>query len=385
MGGDTHHSSENGRDGEADAALAGIRVIDLGMLLPGPVCTLHLAWLGADVLKVEPPGGDPGRHLYDGAFFDTYNRGKRSVALDLKTPAGRETLLALTARADIVVENFRPGVADRLGVGAAALRAINPALIHCAITGFGTGSRASVPAHDLNFLARSGALGLPTTWSAQDRQPTRPAMPVADFGGAAMAVQAILAALFQRTRTGRGATLEIAMSEVMIHWMAWRVAAAERGDEAAWTRYLEPANDLYRTADGRAIAIGAIEPHLWRRLVEALTAAGMALPEGSAEWGWRERRANGAELARALSAAFLSRSMSEWISLLEAAGVPADPVNTPPEAFADPWIEERGLVGRDGWIRPPLPGVGALAPAPALDSDAEAVRAGTLWGERSIA
>lgn len=385
MGGVTHHSNESRGNGESDAPLAGVRVIDLGILLPGPVCALHLAWLGADVLKVEPPGGDPGRRLYDGAFFDTYNRGKRSIALDLKTQAGRETLLTLAARADIVVENFRPGVADRLGVGAAALRAVNPALIHCAITGFGPGSRASVPAHDLNFLARSGALGLPTTWSAQDRQPTRPAMPVADFGGAAMAVQAILAALFQRTRTGRGATLEIAMNEVMIHWMAWRVSAAERGDDDAWTRFLEPANDLYRTADGRAIAIGAIEPHLWRRLVETLAAAGVALPAGSADWDWRARRANGAELARVLSAAFLSKSMSEWISLLEAAGVPADPVNTPSEALADPWIEERGMVGSDGWIRPPLPGVGTLAPAPALDSDAEAVRAGTLWDERPIA
>jgi len=362
-----------------DRPLDGIRVIDLGMLLPGPVCALHLAWLGADVIKVEPPRGDPGRTLYDGAFFDTYNRGKRSAALDLKSPSGREALLALSEDADIVIENFRPGVADRLGIGPDALQARNPRLIHCAITGFGPGSRATAPAHDLNFLARSGALGLPTTWSGQGRPSTRPAVPVADFGGAAMAVQAILAALFQRTRTGTGARIEIAMQEVMLHWLAWRVSASERGDEAAWTSHLEPANDLYVTADGRALAIGAIENHLWQALVTALAGAGCPLTAGAGEWDWHARRANAPELAAALSAAFATRTLAEWIPLLEAAGVPADPVNTPPEAFADPWLAERNLVGKDGWVRPPLPGAGSLAPAPALDADGVAVRAGTAW------
>ncbi|RYY45473.1 MAG: CoA transferase [Sphingomonadales bacterium] len=366
-----------------DRPLDGIRVIDLGMLLPGPVCALHLAWLGADVIKIEPPRGDPGRALYDGAFFDTYNRGKRSAALDLKDPSGREALLTLAEDADIVIENFRPGVADRLGIGPDALQARNPRLIHCAITGFGPGSRATAPAHDLNFLARSGALGLPTTWSGQGRQSTRPAMPIADFGGAAMAVQAILAALFQRSRTGAGARIEIAMQEVMLHWLAWRTSAAERGDESAWTGYLEPANDLYTTADGRGIAIGAIEPHLWQALVGALEANGAALPGGARDWDWHDRRDHADALAEALSRAFASRPLAEWIALLEAAGVPADPVNTPPQAFADPWLAERKLVAHDGWVRPPLPGVGTLAPAPALDADGAAVRAGTVWSRAS--
>lgn len=362
-----------------DRPLDGIRVIDLGMLLPGPVCALHLAWLGADVIKVEPPGGDPGRGLYDGAFFDTYNRGKRSVALDLKSDSGREALFALAEEADILVENFRPGVAERLGVSVDALQARNPRLVHCAITGFGRGSRAGAPAHDLNFLARSGALGLPTTWSATDRQATRPAMPIADFGGAAMAVQAILAALLQRARTGKGARIEIAMQEVMLHWLAWRTAAAERGDEAAWTRHLEPANDIYRTADGRALAIGAIESHFWAALVATLEGAGIKLPPQAAEWDWHQRRARAAELAAALSRGFATRTLAQWMPILEAAGIPADPVNTPPEAFDDPWVMEQGLVQKDGWVRPPLPGAGALKRAPALDADGAAVRAGAGW------
>lgn len=362
-----------------DRPLDGMRVLDLGLLLPGPVCALHLAWLGADVIKIEPPGGDPGRTLYDGAFFDTYNRGKRSVELDLKNPVGRETLLALADEADVVVENFRPGVSERLGIGADTLQSRNPCLVHCTITGFGRGSRSGAPAHDLNFLARSGALGLPTTWSGQGRQSTRPAMPIADFGGAAMAVQSILAALLQRARSGKGARIEISMQETMLHWLAWRTSAAERNEEAAWTQHLEPANDVYMTSGGRSIAIGAIEPRLWAALVQALTDAGAVLPPGAAEWDWYDRRARATELADALVVAFATRSLGEWLPILEAAGVPADPVNTPPEAFDDPWVVERQLVQKDGWVRPPLPGVGTLKAAPALDADGATVRSGSGW------
>ena len=361
------------------APLDGIRVIDLGMLLPGPVCALHLAWLGAEVVKVEPPSGDPGRHLYDGAFFDTYNRGKQSVAIDLKSAAGREQMLTLVREADVLIENFRPGVAERLDIGSDTLRAENPRLIYCAITGFGSGSRASAPAHDLNFLAGSGALGAATTWSGKTRQSTRPAMPVADFGGAAMAVQSILAALIQRSRTDRGARLEIAMQEVMLHWMAWRVPAEDRQDDSAWTRYLEPANDIYVARDGRAIAIGAIEARLWHALVDALAADGHALPADARDWDWRDRRDNGEALAAALATAFATRDRDDWVSLLESAGVPADPVATPTEAFAAPWLAERNLQSSDGWIRPPMPGNGNLSPSPTLDADGERLRSGTFW------
>lgn len=363
------------------AALDGLRVVDLGALLPGPVCTLHLAWMGADVLKIEPSSGEAGRHLYDGAFFDTYNRGKRSVGLDLKSEIGARIAFDLCRSADVVVENFRPTVAARLGLGAAALRAANPRLVYCSISGYGRGSRAQAPAHDLNFLARSGALGCETTWSARGRASTRPAMPVGDFGGAAMAVQAILAALYRRERTGVGAHLDIVMNEVLLHWMAWRVPAGERADIDAWTRYLEPANDLYDTADGRRIALGAIERHLWRAFAEVAVQEGVDLKFDSdmSGWDWRERRRRAGTLAEQLRTLFRRHPLAWWLQRLEAAGVPADPVNTPPEAFADPWLQEQGLVQQDGWVRPPLPGVSSLDPAPALDADGEAVRGGAFW------
>lgn len=364
-----------------DAPLSGIRVVDLGVLLPGPVCALHLAWLGADVVKIESPTGDPGRHLYDGAFFDTYNRGKRSVALDLKSESGVTAALELCREADVVVENFRPGVAERIGLGFERLSAANPGLIYCAISGFGRGSRSAAPAHDLNFLARSGALSQPTTWSAQGRQPTRPAMPIGDFGGAAMAVQAILAALYKRTRTGRGARLDIVMNEVLLHWMAWRTCAADRQDLDAWSRYLEPANDIYQTADGRFIAIGAIESHLWRAFVGVAFEEGadLGFDPGMIDWDWRRRRQEAELLGEQLAILFQRRPLDWWEQRLSAAGVPADPVSTPPEAFADPWLQEQRLVAADGWVRPPLPGVTSLAPAPALDADGDRVRGGDFW------
>lgn len=364
-----------------EPALNDLRVVDLGALLPGPVCALHLAWLGADVIKIEPPAGEPGRHLYDGAFFDTYNRGKRSVALDLKMASGGAAAFELCRTADVVIENFRPGVADRLGLGAERLTTANPGLVYCSISGYGGGSRSTAPAHDLNFLAKSGALGQATTWSAQGRQPTRPAMPIGDFGGAAMAVQAILAALYKRTRTGRGARIDIVMSEVLLHWMAWRTAAADRSDADAWTRYLEPANDMYETADGRFIVIGAIENHLWRAFAAVVAEDGtdLGLDPRMADWDWRERRVRAPALAELLRTLFKRHTLAWWTTRLQAAGVPADPVATPSEAFADPWLKEQGLVQDDGWVRPPLPGVSSLAPAPILDADGEAVRNGSFW------
>lgn len=360
--------------------LAGVRVLDFGLLLPGPVCALHLAWLGADVLKVEPPGGDPGRALYDGAFFDTYNRGKRSIAVDLKSEAGRAQAQTLARDADVLIENFRPGVADRLGIGASALRTLNPRLIYCSINGYGSGARGHAPAHDLNFLARSGAIGQATTWSAQGRRPMRPSLPIADLGGAAMGVQSILAALYARERSGEGARIEIAMNDVLMHWLAWRTSAEERGAESAWTRHLEPANDIYATADGRYLTIGAIETHLWRNLVTLLDEVSPGwFAHDTRTWDWKRRRENAEALSAALSAVFMQRPIAAWLEICARADVPVEPVQTPAEAFADPFLVESGLVREDGWVRPPLPSAATLAASPALDMDGDAVRGGRSW------
>ena len=351
-----------------DQPLAGLHVVDLGQLIPAPACTINLAWMGATVTKIEPPGGDPARSLYDGRFFELYNRGKRSVTLDLKDPDGQASALARCAEADVVVEGFRPGVADRLGVGPKQVRARQPRVVYCSITGFGSQAGDESPAHDLSFLARSGALGMPATYRAVGAPPHRPAIPVADLAGAAVATQAILAALFARERTGEGRHLEIAIHEIMLHWMAPRAGGIPGGDpQDDPERYLEPANDLYEAADGRWLAIAAIEPRLWGALCAALTGEADPRP-GMASWTWRERREHAAELAAWLQGVFAGRPRDEWVELLAKAGVPADPVASPSEAFADPWVEARGLV-QDGWVRPPLPFAGSLPPAPLLGAD----------------
>lgn len=357
---------------EDDPPLTGTRVVDLSGLIPGPAATEHLAYLGASVVKVEPPGGDPARTLYDGLFFDLLNRGKKSVVLDLKDARARRAAQALCSDADVVVESYRPGVAARLGVGYSDVCEDNPGVVYCSITGYGQDSPR--PGHDLSFMARSGALTVPASWSARARPPMRPSLPAADMGAAATAVQAVLAALLTRQRTGHGRHLDIAMHEVVLHWMAPRVGRAVLGEDPGdLTRYLDPANDLYQTADDRWLAIAAIEVRLWARLCELL-GDDVELPPAAEEWDWRQRRAAGDRLASALRAAFGRRSLRTWLGRLEDAGVPADPVATPTEAFTDPWVHRRGLV-QDGWVRPPLPDGQSLPPAPELDADGPALRA----------
>lgn len=344
--------------------LEDIDVVDFGQLIPAPATTLNLAWLGAAVTKVEPPGGDPARALYDGTFFELYNRGKSSLELDLKDPGDRDRALSRCATADVVVEGFRPGVADRLGVGYDAVARRNPDVVYCSITGYG--ADVDAPAHDLSFLARGGALAQPATYSARGEPPRRPAIPVADLAGAAVATQAVLAALFGRLRGQGGRHLEIAIHEAVLHWVAPRAGSATRGGSPPDpARYLEPANDIYATRDGRHVVIAAIERRHWRALCEALGDA-LALPEGAAEWDWRQRRDHAEPLARALRAAFASDTRDGWLARLEAKGVPVDPVHSIAEAFGDPWVAQRGLVDDRGWVRPPLPFRSALPAPPRL-------------------
>lgn len=359
--------------GHGRGPLAGVRVVDLGTLLPGPMATLHLAHLGADVVKVEPPGGDPARRLYDGAFFDLVNRGKRSVVLDLRASrADREVATRLCTAADVVVVGFRPGVAERLGVGAARLRRMAPEVVHCAISGFGQDDPRG--GHDLGFVARSGALRVPGSWSGRDRPPTRPAIPLADVGAADAATQAILAALYARSRGGGGTTLDIAMQEVALHWTALRAPQAVEGRVGDHTRLLDPANDVYATSDGW-LAVAAVETHLWGRLCAALAPETPELADAG-DWAQPRRRANANELARLLAGRFARGRRDEWVKRLQEAGVPADPVLEAHEAYTDPWVRDRGLV-RDGWIRPPIPSDVVLARSPELDADGEQVRLAT--------
>src|SRR5215210_2461543 len=253
--------------------LKGIRVLDFSTLLPGPLATLVLAEAGAEVIKIERPGrGDEMRSYTptlgtDSVNFALLNRGKRSIAIDLKAAGAVEQLEPLIKTADVVVEQFRPGVMDRLGLGYEALKKINPRIIYCALTGYGQhGPRADVAAHDLNYVAESGMLSL--TKSA-DGSPALPAALVADIaGGTYPAVINILLALRERDRTGKGCKLDVAMADNLFTLMYWGLgnglAAGEwprRGGDLVTGG--SPRYNIYRTADDHYVAAAPLEQKFW--------------------------------------------------------------------------------------------------------------------------
>jgi crotonobetainyl-CoA:carnitine CoA-transferase CaiB-like acyl-CoA transferase len=300
-------------------ALQGIRVLDLSRLLPGPFLTMILADLGADVVKIEDPrGGDymrqvpPAKGGLSGRFL-AVNRGKRSVVLDLKAAAGRDALLRMAARADVVVESFRPGVMDRLGVGYAALAAANPGIILCSISGFGqTGPYVDRAGHDLGYLAVAGVLAM---GGPADGPPMMPGVQIADLaGGSLWGATAILAALVGRHRTGHGAHLDISMTEGALALLAAELGNLDCGLRA--TRGIARLNGgfacygVYRTKDDRYLAVGALEPKFWLALNEAIgrnasIAELLSSPEDQAA------------VRAELGAIFATRTAAEWSAALE--------------------------------------------------------------------
>jgi crotonobetainyl-CoA:carnitine CoA-transferase CaiB-like acyl-CoA transferase len=259
--------------------LAGLTVLDFSTLLPGPLATLFLAEAGAEVIKVERPGGEDMRRfpppLGDGsAPFAALNAGKKSIVADLKTQEGRAALHPLLGRADILVEQFRPGVMDRLGLGYGDVRTINPKVVYCSISGYGqTGPRAGEAGHDINYQAVAGLLSLsPGTLHA----PTVPPALTADIGGGAMpAVINILLALRRRDLTGEGCHLDIAMADAAFTF-AWQGLAEGfatgrfPGSQETMLTGGSPRYGLYATADGRFLAVGALEPKFWEAFCEGI-------------------------------------------------------------------------------------------------------------------
>jgi crotonobetainyl-CoA:carnitine CoA-transferase CaiB-like acyl-CoA transferase len=355
-------------NGEQTTPLAGIRVLDFSVLLPGPACTARLAWLGAEVVKVEPAGGDPARELYGGSLWSLYNRGKRSLELDLKETDQRDLLIGLVPTVDVVVEGFRPGAMGRLGVDYESLREIRADLIYCSITGFGDdGPDRARPAHDLVFLAEAGALGAPGSWSQRGRPPARPLVPVADLAAADAAVQAILAALIRRGSSGEGARMVISALDAARYATACRAGPLLWGGESPESpQHLDPANDVYETADHRHVAIAAVEPAFWRALCRVLSLE-TALGEGVETWSWPERQRHGGAVAEAIAHACRNHERDTLLSSLGEAGVPAGPVATLEEAFAG----ESGTDGGECCPSPPLPFGRPLDAAPALGQDNE--------------
>src|SRR5438309_11156109 len=249
-------------------SLDGLRVLDLSRLLPGAYCTQLLQAQGATVTKVEPKAGDPIRALPGGAaYFDALHQGQLVVTLDLRSPSGRQDFLARVIDADVLVEGFRPGRMERMELGYASLREINPALVYCAITGYGSkGAKARRAGHDLNYLARSGALSL---MPLREGVPTIPGLQVADMAGGLQAAFLITAALVARARTGRGARVEVSMTELRRTWTALPWAARRAGLPGLPLTGEAPCYHVYAVADG-FLTVAALEPDFWAAFCHAI-------------------------------------------------------------------------------------------------------------------
>jgi crotonobetainyl-CoA:carnitine CoA-transferase CaiB-like acyl-CoA transferase len=338
--------------------LAGLRVLDFTTLLPGPLATLMLAEAGAEVVKIERPDGDdmrgfpPFQHN-QGVAFALLNRGKKSLILDLKSAEARAELDTLLATADVLVEQFRPGVMRRLGLDYAAVKARNPRIVYCSITGYGqSGPRAQDAGHDLNYVGQTGLLSLQAGLRGH---PVVPPALVADIaGGSFPAVINILLALRQRDLTGEGCRLDIAMTDAMFTfaWHALAYGSAEGRCPDSGEMMLTGASPRYRlypAKDGRLVACAALEEHFWSRFCEVI---GLAVH-------LRDDRRDGEATAAGVARLIAGRTGAEWAPLLRQADCCASVVATLDEALRDPHFVARGLFRRglavgDGVI-PALP------------------------------
>ncbi|HSS92928.1 MAG TPA: CaiB/BaiF CoA-transferase family protein [Candidatus Dormibacteraeota bacterium] len=355
--------------------LSGVRVLDLTRLLPGAFCTMLLADMGADVIKVEEPaGGDYMRWtppLVNGqsALFNALNRNKRSLTLNLKAEAGRDLLLRLIDRSDVLVEGNRPGVMDRLGLGWPAIHARNPALVMCSITGYGQdGPLASNAGHDINYVATAGALGLN---GARGHDPVPLALQVADIGGGGLQpAVAILGALVGVLRNGdEGRRLDVSMTDGVVSWLALALAqegAGEtvgRGDQRLTGRYA--CYRVYACKGGGYYSVGALEPKFWATLCDAVGKPDLIdLQFATGD--------DAEQVHREMEAVFLSRTRSEWQQELEGREVCCEPVLELGEVATHPQIAARGLISsgpagvevrpavpmRADWRRRDAPGLG---------------------------
>lgn len=334
----------------AHKPLAGVRVIEMAQIMAGPTCGMMLADLGADVIKIEKfPGGDDARQYQkpgDSAMppsFRMINRGKRSVALDVRKPEGKAVLLRLVKSADVLTENFRVGVMERLGLGYQDLRAVNPALIYCSITGYGrTGPLATVGGFDLILQAFSGIIA--ATGEAE-RDPVKPGVSIADTNAGILAALGIVSAYVHRLKTGEGqhvstSLLQAAMQQT--YWLAANYFSSGRDTQRLGTAHsLIAPYQVFRASDGRMV-IGAGNPKAWLGVCEVL---------GHPEWATDprfdhpQRRVQHRHELEVLIEAELARgTVADWCARFDDAGVPAGPVNTAGQALEHPQSREVGMV-----------------------------------------
>jgi len=327
---------------------SGVRILDLTRLLPGAYCSLLLGDLGAEVIKVEEPGiGDYARLTPPqlgasgmGAAFLMLNRNKQSLTLNLKHEDGQEVFRRLAADADVVLESFRPGVMRRLGLDYEALRAVNPRLIYCAISGYGQdGPYQDLAGHDINYLGYAGALSVT---GPRAGAPVPPGVQVADIGGGSLlAAFTIASALYHRNQSGQGQMLDVSMTDGVVSWLAHHFGMffatgriPLRGEErlnGGWVCY-----GVYETKEGSYLTLGALEPKFWQNLCHLLGREDL-VPHQYASGAKRD------EVEADLRAIFKTKTREEWLALFKGKDVCVGPVLDFSEVSADPHVKHRGL------------------------------------------
>jgi crotonobetainyl-CoA:carnitine CoA-transferase CaiB-like acyl-CoA transferase len=368
-------------------ALEGIRVLDLSRLLPGPFLTMILADMGADVVKIEDPRvGDylrafpPGKGGMSGRYL-AVNRGKRSLALDLKPPAGRDAFLRMAERADVIVESFRPGVMDRLGVGFEALSARNPKLVMCSISGYGaTGPYVLRAGHDLNYIAIGGVLAM--TAEARGRGPAMPGVQIADMaGGGLWGATSVLGALVARERTGKGAHLDVSMTEGAMALLIAELGNLDCG--AHPTRGAETLNGalacygVYRCKDERFLSVGALEPKFWLAFNQAIGRAHGSIADIAGDDKVQ------AKVRAEIQAIVETRTRDEWLPILAQHDCCCEPVLELDELEEHPQHVARGVfftidggaAGKIVQLRTPVGAPARPTPPPKLGEQSKAVLA----------
>jgi CoA:oxalate CoA-transferase len=329
--------------------LSHLRVVELGQVIAGTVGGMILADLGAEVIKVEPLSGDAGRRsaVYGvgphSAIHLMFNRSKKSIGIDLKQPRGRQVLLDLVARSDAVVENFRPGVMERLGVGFEDLRRVKEDLVLVSVSGFGAdGPYRDYPAYDLIMQAMSGHMSI---MGEPGRPPVIMGIPIADIIAGVYSAIAVLAGVEGRRESGSGAHFDIAMLDVMVAMLAhvgtlYLNTGIEQQPQGSAHPFITPWQ-AFRCSDGEYLVVAPREEHFWQKLAECLNLPELSLPEYADAVSRQDHRDR---LLPILCAAFEARPMEEWLATLRAAGVPVAPVNKTSQVFADPHIRHREMV-----------------------------------------
>ena len=331
--------------------LSGVRVLDLSRILTGPFCSMILADLGAEVIKVEnPEGGDDTRSWGppflggESAYFLCVNRNKKSMTLNLTNEKGRQILYKVAEKCDIVVENFSPGVAERIGVDYGAIRKVNPRVIYCSISGFGQdGVYSDHPAYDIVI---QGMSGLMSVTGEPDRPPVRIGVAISDIGAGMYAAMAILSGLILREKTGRGQYIDISLLDSTVSWMTYMAANYFASGEIPKPMGSEHPNivpyQCFKAGDGKYLTLAVGNDRIWIKFCSALARDDLS---GNPHYATNPQRVkNRKELIPLLAEVFLKKSRDEWVDILLKQGIPCGPVYTIDEVFADPQILHRKML-----------------------------------------